>query len=226
MARRRGNGKKPPRYKEKKYRLRELLPRVGFDFTDKRCRKMLSSVDSVIIKEQIRARVGELNKAKVDEALAIIFEQAMKVLEEDIDKVTELMAEEFWSNVKQNIPWATEGLPNRTFLSLVITLIVAHEKYSSYAPHANFKHQYGKLATTAHDFAFLLKQVSQQHNQSNPFLTKFYLNSSMWGSSDGKDEDTEAEEDPVEEPRVDSPPGNLADHPTVGWLRPKFSYTY
>lgn len=120
---------------------------------------MLSSVDSVTIKEHIRAFAGDLNKIIVDEALTTIFEQANASMEEDPDKISEMMPGEYWGIIKQTVPWAGDELPSHTIFSLVVTLIVSHEKYNTASPYERFKHQYGKLASAVHKFSETLKYV-------------------------------------------------------------------
>lgn len=159
MGRRRADGKKAPRHKAKKDRLRELIPRIGFDLADKRCRATLSGVDSVTIKEQIRAFAGDLNKPIVDEALASIFEQAITAMEEDADKITEMMPGEYWGIIKQTLPWTSDALAGHTIFTLVVALLISHEAYDAANPYDKFKHQYGKLASAVHNFSGLLKYV-------------------------------------------------------------------
>lgn len=193
MPRRRKDGKKPTRHGAKQQRLRELLPRIGFDFGDKKSRAMLSGVDSAKIKEHIRAFAGALNKTLVDEALAAVFEPAIAAMEEDPDKISEMMPGEFWGAIKQTLPWIGQDISGHTLFSLVVALIIAHEKYDAASPYENFKHQYGKLAEAVHKFGGLLKQ----HHQGNLLIMSIYFDSSTSLPSDEEDEDDD--EDAVED---------------------------
>ncbi|KAI1767513.1 hypothetical protein GGR53DRAFT_482099 [Hypoxylon sp. FL1150] len=160
MPRRQRDGKQPPRYKAKKLRLRWLIPRNGFDLADKRCRAMLSGVDSVAIKDHIRAFAGgDLNKTIVDSALAALFDRAVAALREDPEKIADAMPGEFWGAVQQTLPWTSDALAGHTIFTLVVALVVAHEAYDAAFPYDRFKHQYGKLAEAVHQFSALLKCV-------------------------------------------------------------------
>ncbi|KAI2629510.1 hypothetical protein GGR54DRAFT_635693 [Hypoxylon sp. NC1633] len=194
MLRRRQTGKK--RYANRKYRLRYLIPRIGFDLRDKKCRAMLSGIDSGIVKHHIRASAGNLTKMIVDEALAAIFTAAIATMEQDPDKIAEMIPGEYWGVIRDTIPWATDTLAGHTIFSLVATLVLSHEKYDAVSPYNKFKHQYGKLAEAVHKFSQLLKQ----HHQGNPLIMAFYFSSSISLPSDDED-DSENEE--AETPAVD-----------------------
>ena len=154
---------------------------------------MLSGVDSAKIKEHIRAFAGALNKTLVDEALAAVFEPAIAAMEEDPDKISDMMPGEFWGAIKQTLPWIGQDISGHTLFSLVVALIIAHEKYDAASPYENFKHQYGKLAEAVHKFGGLLKQ----HHQDNLLIMSIYFDSSTSLPSDEEDEDDD--EDAVED---------------------------
>lgn len=151
--RRKADGKKPPRNQAKKLRLRELLPRVGFDFADKRCHAVLSGVYSVTIKEHIRSFAGDLNKLLVDQALTAIFEPAIAAIKAEPDSISDVMPGEFWEGIKQTLPWTSGALTGHAVFSLVVALVFSHEKYDAACPYERFKHQYGKLAEAVHEFS-------------------------------------------------------------------------
>ncbi|RYP11762.1 hypothetical protein DL765_007604 [Monosporascus sp. GIB2] len=188
------------RYDSKNPRLRELLPRVGFDFADKRSRAMLSGANSALVKEKIRGFAGDLDKDLVDEALAVLFERANAAVEEDPARLSNTIPGEFWGVIKQNIPWASGGdLDGHAVFSLaaalVVALVVAHETYDAARPYERFRHQYGKLAEGVHRFSALLKQ----HHHDNILVMGFYLDSSVGLPSDDgeelEEEKTELAED-------------------------------
>ncbi|RYP41139.1 hypothetical protein DL769_011638 [Monosporascus sp. CRB-8-3] len=184
-------GKNPQRYKDRKNRLRELLPRVGFDFADKRCRAMLSGVDSALIKEHIRRFAGDINKTLVDEALAALFQQAIAAVEEDPARLSDMMPGEFWGAVKQGVPWASgDDLQGHLLFSLVAALVISHETYDAVRPYEIIGHQYGKLAEGVHKFSALLKQ----HHHDNAIVMSFYFDSSVGLSSEDEEEQEEQEE--------------------------------
>ncbi|KAI1392336.1 uncharacterized protein F4822DRAFT_126056 [Hypoxylon trugodes] len=192
MPRRRQDGKKPQRHQAKAKRLRELIPRVGFDLADKKCRAKLSGVDSAKVKEHIRAFTRDLNKSLVDQALTSIFEPAIAAMKQDPEKIADTTPGEYWGLVRREIPWIRDSdLTSHAIYELVVALIIAHEKYDEAYPYDRYKHQYGALARAVHEFAQLLKQ----HHESNFLIMGTYFNSAMSLPSDDEEEDEEEEEE-------------------------------
>ncbi|KAI0472894.1 hypothetical protein GGR56DRAFT_697682 [Xylariaceae sp. FL0804] len=188
MPRRRAaqGGKKPARKPMNQTRLRSLVPRVGFKFVgrDSRARKILQGLESEVIKEAIRSSSSSqgLNKAMVDQALAMVFEKATEALSQEgngddndndddddaampdadaaadaegpapIPKIADVQQAEFWKAVCASVPWARD-LSGWTMFQLAVALMAAHAAYEAEKPYERFKHQYGRLAESVRAFA-------------------------------------------------------------------------
>ncbi len=153
---------------------------------------MLSGVDSVIVKDHIRRFSGELSKIIVDHALASLFERGIADMEDDPSRISEMMPGEYWSAIKQTVPWASgEDLPGHVVFSLVATLLISHNKYDASKPYDKFKHQYGNLAEAVHTFSGILRQ----HHLHNIIIMNSYFDSSVTLDSDteGGEEDGESD---------------------------------
>ncbi|RYO98476.1 hypothetical protein DL764_007072 [Monosporascus ibericus] len=159
-------------------------------YDSKNLRAMLSGADSALIQEKIRGFAGDLNKNLVDDALAVLFEQANAAVE-DPARLSDMMPGEFWGVIKQNVLWASgDSLGGHVVFSLATALVVAHETYDAARPYERFRHQYGKLAEGVHKFSALLKH----HHQDNAIVMSFYLDSSVGLPSDDEEEQEEAAE--------------------------------
>ncbi|RYO79879.1 hypothetical protein DL766_000951 [Monosporascus sp. MC13-8B] len=177
--------RRPQRHDGGNLRLRELLPRVGFDFADKANRAMLSGANSALVKEKIRGFAGDLGWNLVDEVLAVLFEQANAAVEGDPARLSDATPGEFWGVIKQNVPWASGAdLGGHAVFSLAAALVVAHETYDAARPYERFRDQYGKLAEGVHRFSALLKQ----HHHDNVLVMSFYFDSSVGLPPDGEEE--------------------------------------
>ncbi|KAI1631010.1 hypothetical protein F4809DRAFT_654356 [Biscogniauxia mediterranea] len=180
-----------PGNKQKRIKLRTLMPRIGFDFVDKRCRAMLTGVGSSLIKEQIYNFFFEMNKATVDKALAMLLKKATKVMENDPEQIADMMPGEFWGAIKQTVPWAKD-LSGSIIFSLVAALLAAHETCLETYPYERYSIYYGRLATSTHNFSMLL----QQHHMDNYLLMSIYYDTAMALGNESDDESaSESEED-------------------------------
>ncbi|KAI1497317.1 hypothetical protein F5X99DRAFT_423604 [Biscogniauxia marginata] len=184
-------GYKFPGNKQKRIKLRKLLPRIGFDFQDRRCRGLLAGLESALIKERIRSFSAGLNKIIVDQALAVLFDKATEAMEHDPDHISDVMPGEFWSSIKQTVPWA-QDLPGSTVFKLVVALLTAQETYLQAHPYEKFAHGYGRLATSTRTFSTLL----QKHHMDNYLLMSIYYDTSV-ALGDEADSSSEPENDDI-----------------------------
>ncbi|KAI0597005.1 hypothetical protein F4775DRAFT_593740 [Biscogniauxia sp. FL1348] len=184
-------GARPPKDKQTRTTLRALMPRVGFDFVDKRSRAMLVGAGSSLIREQIYNHFPELNKTTVDEALAMLLRKATKVMKQDPARIAGMMPGEFWGTIKQTVPWA-QDICGTVIFKLVAVLLAAHETYLETYPYERFSADYGRLATSTHEFSMLL----QQHHMDNYLLMSIYYDTAMsLGNEVGEDSTLEYVED-------------------------------
>ncbi|KAI1487188.1 hypothetical protein F5X96DRAFT_687357 [Biscogniauxia mediterranea] len=183
-----------PGNKQSRIKLRTLMPRIGFDFVDKRCRAMLAGVGSSLIKEQINNFFFELNKPTVDKALAMLLEKATKVMENEPDQIADMMPGEFWGAIKQTVPWAKD-ISGTIIFKLVAALLAAHETCLETYPYEKYSTHYGRLATSTHNFSMLL----QQHHMDNYLLMSFYYNTTV---SLGNESDNESVSEPEEDKKA------------------------
>ncbi|KAI5926744.1 hypothetical protein F4810DRAFT_484497 [Camillea tinctor] len=150
-------GSKTPGNRQNRMKLRQLIPKAGFDFADKRCRALLIGLESAVIKERIQNFSAGLNKTIVDQALAMLFEKATEVMENEPDQIADKLPGEFWGTIKQTIPWA-QDISGSIIFKLVAALLAAHETCLENFPYEKFSIHYGRLATSAHQFSLLLQQ--------------------------------------------------------------------
>ncbi|KAI0379375.1 hypothetical protein F5Y04DRAFT_290280 [Hypomontagnella monticulosa] len=182
MARPRKDGRKPnrkakQRYAAKKQRLRDLMPRIGFDFRDKRCQAMLASVDSGLIRDHIRTftTAPKLSKALVDQALAVIFESATANMENNPEEIADTTPPEYWARIRETIPWATNKISGCALFSLVVALLSSHTLYDDVNPYEKEGHRYGRLANAVRNFSLTL----WKYHNDNYLITVIYHLSEM-----------------------------------------------
>ncbi|KAH9995462.1 hypothetical protein F4779DRAFT_636610 [Xylariaceae sp. FL0662B] len=197
MPRARANSYKPKRKRKTKFR--DFLPRVGFTLRDCKARALLDVLDLALIKKKIKDFSDGLNKTVVDQALAYVFDEAIKIMEQDPSAIAETTPADFWEPIKNAVHW-TRDFEAIIIFQLIVALLVSHEKYDEIRPYKKFQNQYGRAGESCHKFSGLLKR----HHYDNPLLMSIYYKTSIGLDSDLEADDEQSDVDENQMPSRDS----------------------